>query len=311
MADGVFCEFAVFEIHELSRIPYAPGRFIWRRSGVDEALARPQRPLTARRGRHWLVGEALSNLILGLQRHARREKLSAMRLIQVHALDRVLEWLELRQPAAQDPWAAAIRSASSGGSNGALPGPRWTCPCGPAATGTPCLPPCRCWRRRRRRVRCRWSLPRTSGCRPGPRVPRQPRNAGTGAPASMPGHAPQGQEPVARPPAAAEFILYVQDQGRSNDFYERVLGVSPRLRVPGMTEFDLPGGATLGLMPEAGIKKLLGERLPDPGRGRGRGGRGAVSRGGRTRCLSRALAAGATELAPLQARSWGHLVLLC
>ncbi len=106
MTDGVFCEFAVFEIHELSRIPYAPGRFIWRRSGVDEALARPQRPLPARHGHDWLVGEALSNLILGLQRHARGEKLSAMRLIQVHALDRVLEWLELQAPAAQDPRAA-------------------------------------------------------------------------------------------------------------------------------------------------------------------------------------------------------------
>jgi len=38
MADGVFCEFAVFEIHELSRIPYAPGRFVWRRDEVDEGL---------------------------------------------------------------------------------------------------------------------------------------------------------------------------------------------------------------------------------------------------------------------------------
>jgi hypothetical protein len=106
MADGVFCEFAVFEIHELSRIPYAPGRFVWRRSEVDEALARPRVPLPPRHSPGWLVGEALSNLIIGLQRHARGEKLAAMRMIQVHALDRVLELLELHQQRTRGPSAA-------------------------------------------------------------------------------------------------------------------------------------------------------------------------------------------------------------
>ncbi len=106
MTDGVFCEFAVFEVHELSRIPYAPGRFVWRRDEVDASLAHPRQPLPARHGADWLVGEALSNLIVGLQRHARGEKLSAMRLVQMHALDRVLEFLELQQPPTPDPWAA-------------------------------------------------------------------------------------------------------------------------------------------------------------------------------------------------------------
>lgn len=106
MTDGVFCEFAVFEIHELSRIPYAPGRFIWRRSDVDEALAHARLPLPARHSPDWLIGEALSNLVIGLQRHARGERLAAMRMIQVHTLDRVLELLELRQPASDDSYAA-------------------------------------------------------------------------------------------------------------------------------------------------------------------------------------------------------------
>jgi hypothetical protein len=106
MADGVFCEFAVFEIHELSRIPYAPGRFVWRRSEVDESLACASRPLPAKQGAAWLVGEALSNLIVGLQRHARGEKLAAMRMIQVHAVDRVLEFLELMEPESHGPLAA-------------------------------------------------------------------------------------------------------------------------------------------------------------------------------------------------------------
>ena len=110
MADGVFCEFAVFEIHELSRIPYAPGRFVWRREEIDDGLAHATQPLPAKQGVEWLVGEALSNLIVGLQRHARGERLAAMRMIQVHALDRVLEFLERQEPgspaaiAARDPF---------------------------------------------------------------------------------------------------------------------------------------------------------------------------------------------------------------
>lgn len=54
------------------------------------------------------------------------------------------------------------------------------------------------------------------------------------------------------------------DQERSAAFYRAVLAQAPRLHVPGMTEFDLPGGGVLGLMPEAGIRKLLGNALPDP-----------------------------------------------
>jgi hypothetical protein len=103
MTDGVFCEFAVFEIHELSRIPYAPGRFIWRRNEVDEALACARQPLPQQQSSTWLVGEALSNLIVGLQRHARGEKLAAMRMIQVYALDRVLEFMETLSPNPNQP----------------------------------------------------------------------------------------------------------------------------------------------------------------------------------------------------------------
>ena len=35
MADGLLCEFAVFEPHELAGIPYAPGRWAWRREEAD------------------------------------------------------------------------------------------------------------------------------------------------------------------------------------------------------------------------------------------------------------------------------------
>ncbi len=94
MTDGVFCEFAVFELAELPNIPYASGRFVWRREEVDAALADPQLQLPKVADDEWLVGEALSNLYVGLNRYARGERLAAMRLVQVHALDRLLELLD-------------------------------------------------------------------------------------------------------------------------------------------------------------------------------------------------------------------------
>lgn len=103
------------------------------------------------------------------------------------------------------------------------------------------------------------------------------------------------------------FILYVSDQRASAEFYAAVLGRRPDLDVPGMTEFRLEGGAVLGLMPEAGIKRLLGERLPDPAKAAG------VPRAELYLLVAdpawlhrRALERGARELSPLAARDWGH-----
>ena len=109
-------------------------------------------------------------------------------------------------------------------------------------------------------------------------------------------------------PQASHFILYVLDQERSTSFYSHVLDVRPRLHVPGMTEFDLPGGAVLGLMPVESIRSLLGDALPDPSRARG------VPRAELYLVVdeprgfhSRALEAGAIELSPLSRRGWGHV----
>jgi len=101
----------------------------------------------------------------------------------------------------------------------------------------------------------------------------------------------------------------VSDQVRATAFYSKVLNQQPDLNVPGMTEFTLSETSVLGLMPEAGIVRLLGSALP----------RSTVSSHDSRAELylivpdadevhSRALAAGATELSPPQLRDWGHRV---
>lgn len=103
-----------------------------------------------------------------------------------------------------------------------------------------------------------------------------------------------------------EFILYVADQGASRDFYRALLGKEPALDVPGMTGFDL-GGCRLGLMPSAGIAKIITPALPHPDAGQG------VPRcelylpvSGLDKAMERGLAAGAVLVSPAADRNWGH-----
>ena len=105
---------------------------------------------------------------------------------------------------------------------------------------------------------------------------------------------------------AVHLILYVRDQAAATAFWRAVLGRPPALDEPGMTEFALGTQTVLGLMPEAGIRSLLGPSLPDPAAGRG------IPRAevylvvpDAAACHARALAAGAAELSPLAPRSWG------
>jgi len=104
------------------------------------------------------------------------------------------------------------------------------------------------------------------------------------------------------------FILYVNDQEKSTAFYSSVFGKSPELFVPGMTEFELRDGSQLGLMPTQGIRRLLGEKLPDPDLAQG------IPRAelylnvdDAASYHRRALEAGAKELSRLLQRPWGDL----
>jgi hypothetical protein len=111
--DGIFCECAVFEPHELSAIPFARGRIVWQRTDFDSALAEPQpRPATPSRTLEWLIGEALTNLFVGLGRYRRGEKFSAQRFVQHYAVDRVVDLMarvETERPENRDVFASERR----------------------------------------------------------------------------------------------------------------------------------------------------------------------------------------------------------
>lgn len=110
----------------------------------------------------------------------------------------------------------------------------------------------------------------------------------------------------------AHFILYVENQEESTRFYRSVLDSEPVLEVAGMTEFQLNESSVLGLMPETGIKKLLGPALPDPkdARGMPRAEIYLVVSNAKA-CYDRALANGAKSLSELAMRDWGQQVAYC
>lgn len=111
-ADGIFCEFAVFEPDELAHIPFASERIVWQADAFDATLMKPKRPSSSSRDADWLVGEAVTNLYVGLCRYRRGEKLSAARFVQGYAVDRVLELaalVEEEQPAFRDVFGAERR----------------------------------------------------------------------------------------------------------------------------------------------------------------------------------------------------------
>ena len=109
----------------------------------------------------------------------------------------------------------------------------------------------------------------------------------------------------------ALFILYVRDQAAAASFYRAALAVTPTLDVPGMTELPLPGGAALGLMPEAGIARLLDGAI-DPAAHAGAPRAELYLRvPDADAAHARALAAGARELSAPAPRGWGERVGYC
>jgi hypothetical protein len=110
-ADGIFCEFAVFAPAELVQAQGSAAHVIWARPGT--ALPLPQAPpARSAPDLEWQLGEALTNLYVGLGRYCRGEYLSAARFIQHYAVDRVLTLVAHTTPpgaALADPFAAERR----------------------------------------------------------------------------------------------------------------------------------------------------------------------------------------------------------
>ncbi len=107
----------------------------------------------------------------------------------------------------------------------------------------------------------------------------------------------------------AHLILYVADQEKSKLFYSLTFAQEPTLHVPGMTEFDINDGCILGLMPEAGIKRLLGDMIPDPHSAHGIPRAELYLRVNAPEIYqNRAIQAGAKLLSNIAPRDWGDIV---
>ena len=93
-SDGIYAEYAVFEVSTLASIPYTKGRWCFQREGFT-LPDQPQCPLPdPRQDPAYAYNEALTNLLVGMMRYRRGERLAGARLIQVHAVDRILSTLE-------------------------------------------------------------------------------------------------------------------------------------------------------------------------------------------------------------------------
>ena len=96
--DGLFLEYAVFTPSELERIPFAGARVVWCRAPFSLAPDQYGAVSGDLDTVEFHLNEALTNLYVGLQRELRGERLTAMRFIQVLAVDRLLSLLRLTAP---------------------------------------------------------------------------------------------------------------------------------------------------------------------------------------------------------------------
>lgn len=102
--DCIFCEFAVFEPAELDSIPFSPGRAVWSRFPFETAgLVTPAAGPAQQKTLEWLLGEAITNLFVGLGRYRRGERLSAARFVQGYAVDRIIDLAGLSEGADDGP----------------------------------------------------------------------------------------------------------------------------------------------------------------------------------------------------------------
>jgi hypothetical protein len=85
---GLFAEYAVFSLGEMATAGYPPARVHWQRADAPAGLETPVAPLPGTPSLEEQVGEAITNLYVGLHRDLRGERLTATRFIQGYAVDR-------------------------------------------------------------------------------------------------------------------------------------------------------------------------------------------------------------------------------
>ena len=88
LAEGLFAEYAVVALSDLDTAGYPPGRLHWQRDDAPDGLEIPRLPLPEPLPFEHQVGEAITNLYVGLHRDLRGERLTAQRFIQGYAVDR-------------------------------------------------------------------------------------------------------------------------------------------------------------------------------------------------------------------------------
>lgn len=99
--DGIYGEFAIFEETELLNAAYTGGRIVWKHHTFtnEELLIRDAvTPVVTQISIDHVVGEALTNIYVGLGRYARGEKLSALKFIQSYPIDGLLSVMHLIEP---------------------------------------------------------------------------------------------------------------------------------------------------------------------------------------------------------------------
>jgi len=107
--DGIYAEYAVFEPHMMTNIPFTKGKFIFKKEGflMSESPCVPMP--TPHQDKDYVVNEILTNLYVGLSRYHRGELLSAFMIIQVHAIEQLLTMADsLNQPQSDNEDVFAI-----------------------------------------------------------------------------------------------------------------------------------------------------------------------------------------------------------
>ncbi|MCC2605425.1 hypothetical protein [Planctobacterium marinum] len=102
-SDGIFCDLTIVEKQELEPREIKNNSIAWLHSTMDSEIFDVAVPQSTRhspdtieeyRDPQWLLGELLTNLLIGLRRYNEGDKLSAFYLIQHHALSRLLTLVE-------------------------------------------------------------------------------------------------------------------------------------------------------------------------------------------------------------------------